>query len=84
VRKEDIIHIHTLLAQLRRRDEVLGLAEPGAFDEYDAFGVLPTHIHRTKGTHARALFLLATGIHKGTGFKTKVHDPFAPLERERL
>ena len=61
MKKQELIHLHGLLAEVREHHE----AEAGmAIDceEYEAFGVQPTSIHKSKTDHKAAVFALATGI----------------------
>ncbi|AEN04515.1 UPF0058 family protein [Halolamina sp.] len=59
MKKQELIHLHGLLAEVR-----------GAYDDseeldcskYEAFGVQPTSIHRSKTDHKTAVFKLAGGL----------------------
>ena len=60
MKKQELIHLHGLLAEVRSeceaRDEDLDLTE------YEELGVKPTSIHRSKTDHKAAVFKLAGGI----------------------
>lgn len=55
--KNELIQLHTLLAQIKHHMEGEGPDAP-AFDEYEDVGVEPTHVHRSKSDHKRAIFTL--------------------------
>jgi hypothetical protein len=58
MKKQELIHLHGLLAEVRGeydRDEL-------DLSEYDGFGVQPTSIHRSKTDHKKAVFKLADGL----------------------
>ncbi|ESP87214.1 UPF0058 family protein [Candidatus Halobonum tyrrellensis] len=60
MKKQELIHLHGLLAEVRSeceaRDEDLDLTA------YEELGVKPTSIHRSKTDHKAAVFKLAGGI----------------------
>ena len=61
MKKQELIHLHSLLAQVQRHYE----AEAGTaveHDEYTSVGVTPTSIHRSKTEHKEAVFALADGL----------------------
>jgi hypothetical protein len=57
VHKNELIQLHTLLAQIKHHMEG---EEPDAptFEEYEDVGVEPTHVHRSKSDHKKAIFTL--------------------------
>jgi hypothetical protein len=59
MKKQELIHLHGLLAEVRgeydNREEL-------DCSEYDGFGVQPTSIHRSKTDHKTAVFKLAGGL----------------------
>ena len=61
MKKQELIHLHGLLAQVRNHYEQI---EGGPVDHetYTELGVRPTSIHRSKTEHKRAVFALARGI----------------------
>lgn len=61
MRKQELIHLHDLLAQVQRH---LREEDVRAIDlaEYEALGTVPTSFHRNKGAHQAAVFTLAEAI----------------------
>ena len=61
MKKQELIHLHGLLAQVQNHYE----AESGSeveHDEYAQLGVKPTSIHKSKTDHKAAVFAIANGI----------------------
>ena len=61
MKKQELIHLHGLLAQVEDHYE----NETGidvAHEEYTSLGVRPTSIHKSKTDHKAAVFALAKGI----------------------
>jgi hypothetical protein len=61
MKKQELIHLHGLLAEVRKHHE----ARTGASAEcesYESLGVRPTSIHQSKTDHKAAVFALADGI----------------------
>ena len=61
MKKQELIHIHGLLAQVQNHYE----GESGndvVHDEYAELGVKPTSIHKSKTDHKAAVFAIAKGI----------------------
>jgi hypothetical protein len=56
VHKNELIQLHTLLAQIKHHME--GEEQAPAFDEYEDVGVEPTPVHRSKSDHKKAIFTL--------------------------
>lgn len=59
MKKEDLVHLHVLLAQLKIYcvdNEAKG------FEKYDALGITPFQIHRSKEDHYDAILVLATDL----------------------
>jgi hypothetical protein len=61
MKKQELIHLHGLLAEVGNHyeddcDATLELTE------YDSMGVRPTSIHRSKTDHKAAVFALIDGI----------------------
>ena len=61
MKKQELIHLHGLLAQVQNHyeEETGNVVE---HDEYDTLGVQPTSIHKSKTDHKAAVFALAGGI----------------------
>ncbi|MEM2934365.1 MAG: UPF0058 family protein [Methanocellales archaeon] len=58
--KEELIHLHSLLVQIKRYFEQNGMG--GDFSEYNALHISPLHIHRSKAEHKHAIFVLGTKL----------------------
>ncbi|WP_262180983.1 MULTISPECIES: UPF0058 family protein [Haloarcula] len=61
MKKQELIHLHSLLAQVQHHYE----ADTGTevdHDEYAELGVKPTSIHKSKTDHKAAVFALADGL----------------------
>lgn len=61
MKKQELIHIHGLLAEVR---DQCAEWDDGEMDltEYRELGVRPTSIHKSKTDHKAAVFKLARGI----------------------
>lgn len=64
MKKQELIHIHGLLAQVQNQCEEWE-DDTFAMEEYEDLGVRPTSIHKSKTDHKAAVFKLAKGITKG-------------------
>jgi len=61
MKKQELIHLHGLLAQVQNHyEEQTGNGVE--HDKYDRLGVQPTSIHKSKTDHKDAVFALAKGI----------------------
>jgi hypothetical protein len=61
MKKQELIHLHGLLAQVQNHyEEETG--ETVDHDRYTELGVQPTSIHKSKTDHKDAVFALAKGI----------------------
>ena len=58
MQKDELIQMHTLLCQIKNHLQTIGVAYGEAFEEYEKLGISPVHVHRSKGEHKRAIFLL--------------------------
>jgi len=58
MRKEELVHLHLLLAQLKNYCEEHGL--DCDFKRYKELGVTPFQVHRSKDEHKQAIFVLGT------------------------
>ncbi len=60
MKKQELIHLHGLLAEVRTQCEMW----EGEFEltEYESLGIKPTSIHKSKTDHKTAVFKLAKGI----------------------
>jgi hypothetical protein len=72
--KEELIHLHTLMVQLKKFfEEEMGRAE---FAGYEALQISPVHIHRSKAEHKHAIFVLGNEL-----AKTISDDEFSGIGR---
>jgi len=61
MKKQELIHLHGLLAQVQNHyEEQTG--ETIDHDDYTSLGVQPTSIHKSKTDHKAAVFALARDI----------------------
>ena len=61
MKKQELIHLHGLLAQVQNHyeEQTGNMVE---HDRYTTLGVQPTSIHKSKTDHKDAVFALADGI----------------------
>lgn len=65
MQKENLIHLHTVLAKVKRHLESEGVRVD--FSRYEALHISPVHIHRNKTDHERAIFALGDAIVEAIG-----------------
>ena len=70
MKKQELIHLHGLLAEVRNHYEERAGTEVD-HERYTGLGVRPTSIHKSKTDHKAAVFALAEGI---TGEMTEERD----------
>ncbi len=58
--KEELIQLHTLMAQMKKFFE--GSDNSASFDIYENLGISPVHVHRSKAEHKHAIFVLGSEI----------------------
>ncbi|MFB6081961.1 MAG: UPF0058 family protein [Halanaeroarchaeum sp.] len=61
MKKQELIHLHGLLAEVGNYYEEMTPNELD-LDDYESLGVRPTSIHKSKTDHKTAVFALADGI----------------------
>ena len=61
MKKQELIHLHGLLAEVGNYYERVSARELD-LEEYEQKGVRPTSIHKSKTDHKDAVFALAKGI----------------------
>ena len=64
MKKQELIHLHGLLAEVRDQCEAWE-NESFDLDDYRELGVRPTSIHKSKTDHKTAVFELVKGITGG-------------------
>lgn len=62
MQKDELIQMHTLLCQIKNHLQSTGVASQDSFQEYESLGISPVHVHRSKGEHKRAIFLLGRDL----------------------
>ena len=60
MKKEELIHLHMLLAQLKKYCLENGL--DCDFSRYNDLGISPFQVHRSKEEHKQAIFFLGTAL----------------------
>jgi len=60
MKKEELVHLHMLLAQIKRYCEENDLG--GDFSEYDELDISPFQVHRSKEDHKEAIFILVAKL----------------------
>ena len=60
MKKEELVHLHMLLAQLKRYCEENNL--DCDFAEYNELEISPFQVHRSKEDHKQAIFLLVAEL----------------------
>lgn len=58
MQKDELIQMHTLLCQIKNHLQSTGVAPRTSFSEYEGLGISPVHVHRSKGDHKKAIFML--------------------------
>lgn len=60
MKKQELIHLHGLLAEVRKQCEFWD--DDVDLNAYEELGVKPTSIHKSKTDHKAAVFAIADGI----------------------
>jgi len=60
MKKDEVVHLHMLLAQLKKFCEQNGL--DCDFSKYQELDISPFQIHRSKDEHKQAVFVLLTAL----------------------
>ncbi|MFB6236508.1 MAG: UPF0058 family protein [Halopenitus sp.] len=74
MKKQELIHLHGLLAEVRKQCEHWD--NDLALGPYEEMGVKPTSIHKSKTDHKAAVFKLSKGI--TAPMKEEESEPLAP------
>ena len=56
--KDELIHLHSLLVEIKKYFEEQEDPEGEPFDDYEALDTSPVHIHKSKSEHKHAIFVL--------------------------
>ncbi|SFL16374.1 Uncharacterised protein family UPF0058 [Halogranum rubrum] len=59
VKKNELVHLHTLLAQIAEEYITSGVATPTDFDPYAELGISPMALRESRDRHEEAVRLLA-------------------------
>ena len=60
MKKEELVHLHMLLAQLKKYCEETGV--DCDFKKYKALEISPFQVHRSKDEHKQAIFVLGAEL----------------------
>ena len=60
MKKEELVHLHMLLAQLKKYCEETGV--DCDFKKYKELEISPFQVHRSKDDHKQAIFVLGTEL----------------------
>lgn len=60
MKKEELVHLHMLLAQFKKYCEENCLNAD--FSKYNELGISPFQVHRSKEEHKQAIFVLLTEL----------------------
>lgn len=60
MKKEELVHLHLLLAQLKKYYEENDV--DCDFTKYNELGISPFQVHRSKEEHKQAVFVLGTEL----------------------
>lgn len=63
MRKQELVHLHGLLAMVRKHLEERGEIPPGAFDTYDDYGIGPTAVAERKDRQREVIDRLLEGLY---------------------
>lgn len=62
MKKNELVHLHSLFHLLKRHLIAEGAVDEEAFEEYDELSVRPQHVYKAKGHHQEGVRVLATAI----------------------
>nr|AAU84355.1 hypothetical protein GZ9D8_24 [uncultured archaeon GZfos9D8] len=77
MKKEELVHLHLLLAQLKKYCEETGL--DCDFTKYNELDISPFQVHRSKEEHKQAVFVLVTEL-ASMATKTRLSEHKETLE----
>ena len=78
MKKEELVHLHFLLAQLKKYCEGTGL--DCNFTKYNELDISPFQVHRSKEEHKQAVFVLGTELVASMAAKTRFSENKETLE----
>ncbi|MFB6284605.1 MAG: UPF0058 family protein [Halobacteria archaeon] len=56
--KDELIHLHSLLVEIKKYFEDHEDANGAEFEDYESLNTSPVHIHKSKSEHKHAIFAL--------------------------
>lgn len=56
--KDELIHLHSLMVEIKKYFEEQENVEGNPFEDYEKLGTSPVHIHKSKSEHKHAIFVL--------------------------
>jgi hypothetical protein len=62
MRKDELVHLHSLLTVVRAEYERRGDASPSAFERYEELDVSPMAVYGSKSEHVRSVQALASAL----------------------
>ncbi len=79
MQKTELLQLHALLFRVRRHLERRDVVDDDAFAAYDALGVRPQHVHRSKDAHRTAVKRLGAALTDQATEKARgVYDSVRP------
>lgn len=82
MRQQELIHLHSLLTEIRQYIEATEDVPADAFDAYNSQAVSPVAVHRRKDNHQDAVFLLLDGLHAAISDHSSTPDRQSTEPRE--
>jgi hypothetical protein len=79
MQKEELIYIHTVLAQVKKHLEAE--RRDLDFSGYEALHISPAHVHRSKNDHKRAIYTLGEEISRA--INTRAISPGSGVQGKR-
>ena len=71
MKKEEMVHLHLILAQSKIHYEEAGCE----FPKYNELDITPFQVHRSKEEHKQAVFVLATELVSNSAFYAEKMKP---------
>lgn len=62
MKKDELVHLHSLLTVLRAEYERRGVVSESAFERYEGLGVSPMAVYGSKSEHTQAVQALASAL----------------------
>jgi hypothetical protein len=65
MRKQELVHLHSLLIEITQSLVEQGVVPPDVWNEYETLDISPHSIHAQKSDHKEAVLLLAATLRVG-------------------